>query len=471
MPAVKESDEIDAMLRRALRVVDTSNPDQSDPIRDLVNAPHIELATDYLRRLANDAGCVEPGFRDGELLVYDPSTCLFKRKPARQVQVEVASAYVNCKMGRKWQDARHISDAVHALAETNMRLEDPPFGVATLTRFYRVEGDALVDHPLGPEHRCSFALSVDPDFDAPRPAWDAYLRRSFVGEDADAQRARAQEIMGGVLMRLVARMHRAVLLYGPTRTGKSTFAKILSALVPPDAITSTSPTRWGHEYYCASLAGKLLNVVGELSGKDPIPGDVFKTVVGGDMLQGRHPNHRAFEFVCLAAHVFVSNYFPPSEDRSEAFFGRWAILHFSRQLGPEEIRPDFDRMLIERELPQILAWALRGAERLQRTGRLTQSAEHDRLIRKWQVSASSLLEFLNDESVCLLRDGQKTKQPDLYEAYGAWCERAGRRRIGRNNFFNDIDTQGAMLGVYRKKASDADWVTGVSLVRADGLLL
>jgi P4 family phage/plasmid primase-like protien len=445
---------------------DHDSPGAARHMEDLVDAPHIELALDYLSHLSQESGSVNPGYRDGQLFVYSQERCLYEPLPVRQAQVQIAARYVSCKMGRKWQDARHIADAAHAFAEAHMRLDDPPFGVATRTGFYRVEGGALVCEPLGPQHRCSFALSVDPDFDAPDPMWNTYLGRSFVGADAEPQRARAQEILGGVLMRLVARMHRAVLLYGPTRTGKSTFAKILSALVPPDAITSTSPTRWGHEYYCASLAGKLLNVVGELSGKDPIPGDVFKTVVGGDMLQGRHPNHRAFEFVCHAAHVFVSNYFPPSEDRSEAFFGRWAILHFSQQLRPEEIRPDFDRMLIERELPQILAWALRGAERLQRNGRLTPSAEHDRLLRKWQVNASSVLEFLNDESVCVLVDGARTRQPDLYGAYGTWCEQAGRRRIGRNSFFEDVDSQGAMLGVYRRKGRDADWVEGVSLVRA-----
>lgn len=457
---------------RLVHPVSPATPDTSKFFdEETLGAPHIDLAVDWFKHLAQGAAGVDPGFRDGQLMVFNPESRLWEPLSPRRAQVHIAGRYVKCKFGRKWQDARQIMDAAFAYAESLYRMDAPPTGVATRTKFVRVEDGALVEEALGPEHRCAFALPVDPDFESASPGWSRYLERTFVGPDAENQRARAQEVLGGVLMRLLARMHRAVLLYGPTRTGKSTFAKVLSALVPPDAVTSTSPTRWGHEYYCASLAGKVLNVVGELSGKDPIPGDVFKTVLGGDMMQGRHPNHRAFEFVCDAAHVFISNYFPPSEDRSEAFFGRWAILHFSRQLRPEEIEPDFDRKLIDRELPQILAWALRGAERLQRNGRLTPSAEHDRLLRKWQVNASSVLEFLNDEAVCALADGARTKQPDLYAAYGAWCEQAGRRRIGRNSFFEDVDSQGAMLGVYRRKGRDADWVEGVSLLRSDELPL
>lgn len=454
-----------------LAAVPNDGPPPKWLAEELANATHIELAFDYIGDLERQSGEVSPAYRDGSVMVFEPGRCLFLPKPVRHIRMEVATRYKGCKLGRKWQDAGQIADAVLAILEATSRLPDPPYGVATKTRFYRVGSAGLSNEALSAEHCCTFSLGVDPDFESGAPMFERYLARSFAGGDAEALRSRAQEIMGGVLMRLLPRLHCAVLLYGPTRTGKSTFAKVLQALLPPHLVTSTPPTRWGHEYFCASLAGKLLNVVGELSGTNQIPGDVFKSVVGGDMLQGRQPNHQAFEFVCHAAHVFNSNYFPPSEDRSDAFFGKWAILFFGQQLGAGDIEPDFDRLLIEQELPQILAWALEGAARLYRQGRLTASTEHDRLLRKWRVNASSVLEFLNDEATCLLDLDARCRQPELYGGYRRWCETAGRRAIGRNSFFEDLDAQGAMLGVKRKRANDGDWVLGVRLAFVDGLTL
>ncbi|HZP89176.1 MAG TPA: hypothetical protein VFB54_20385 [Burkholderiales bacterium] len=72
----------------------------------------------------------------------------------------------------------------------------------------------------------------------------------------------------------------------------------------------------------ASLAGKSLNIVGELDPRAPIAGGPFKAVLGGDLITGRHPTHRPFAFVSQAAQVFNGKRLPPINDRSDAFFRR-----------------------------------------------------------------------------------------------------------------------------------------------------
>jgi putative DNA primase/helicase len=167
--------------------------------------------------------------------------------------------------------------------------------------------------------------------------------------------------------------------------------------VPPELITSTSPHRWDTDYFIAQLAGKRLNAVGELSKRDPLPTHSFKNVLGGDRIQGRHPTRRAFHFVCVAAHVFNSNFLPNTHDRSNAFFRRWRIVAFENPIMPHEVELGFDALVIDKELPQVLAWALDGAVRLMRQGAFSESASHARLLRKWKSTASPVLEFLSDE--------------------------------------------------------------------------
>ena len=97
-------------------------------------------------------------------------------------------------------------------------------------------------------------------------------------------------MFGAVVLGLMAKQQVAVLFFGPPRSGKGTATKILEALVPRDSRAAVSPVNWGREYYLAGLAGKRLNVVGELSENMPIPAAEFKTVTGLPAVwQAAHP--------------------------------------------------------------------------------------------------------------------------------------------------------------------------------------
>ena len=117
---------------------------------------------------------------------------------------------------------------------------------------------------------------------------------------------------------------KAALFYEPFgRAGKGTLERILRSLVPPSFVTAISPFKWDQDYHVATLAGSRLNVVGELPENEAIPASSFKTVIGGDLITGRHPTHRPITFTNEAAHLFMSNHLITTKDQSEAFFSRW----------------------------------------------------------------------------------------------------------------------------------------------------
>ena len=221
----------------------------------------------------------------------------------------------------------------------------------------------------------------------------------------------------------------------------------------------------------ASLAGKRLNVVGELSDDAPIPAAAFKNVTGQNLVAGRHPTHRPFSFRCMAAHVFASNVLPPTTDRTDAFYRRWRVLRFANSVAPESVDPDLLDKIVAAEMPAFLAQAFLGAERVARAGRVRTTAQHDAALAKWRLAANPLEQFLDDTDwVTLEKEPDKVdlelwpKPATVYEHYRRWAATAGfRNPFGRNHFLDLLESTGAARRVRIRRAQSHNVVAGLWL--------
>ncbi|MDP1591530.1 MAG: hypothetical protein Q8M07_27490, partial [Prosthecobacter sp.] len=173
-------------------------------------------------------------------------------------------------------------------------------------------------------------------------------------------------------------------------------------------------------------------------------------------------NHRPIEFRNSAAHVFLGNSFPPTDDRSAAFFRRWEILEFGARIPREDMIQDLAERIIDHELGALLQLALDGALRLVKQRAFTPSVTHDRLLLRWRTAASSVLEFLHDHEWCQLGSEENCKQGELFDHFEKWRLHVGRKMLGRNTFYAEIDASGSVAGVCRKVGSGrAGLVIGV----------
>lgn len=250
-----------------------------------------------------------------------------------------------------------------------------------------------------------------------------------------------QQLFGCAVTRSLWRYRVVALLLGATSSGKSTLLSMLSSVFPRDQLGACGPQKWANEYYVAALAGIALNVVGDLDKKEPIPG-YFKNVVGRDLIQGRHPTHRPFTFVCEASHFFNSNHCPPTADHSDAFFNRWRVVHFSRSVPARDRDRDLDKRLIAEETGAMLGWALRGAAEVARAGAIIETETHAKAIQRWRVANNSALAFLFDEGECELNAEASTPGQELFRAYQSWARDNGFKPFGRNGFYEAL-TEGA----------------------------
>ena len=385
----------------------------------------------------------------GTLYKNDPVDRLWKPWPKDQAEVHIATRYDKQKLCRRATDYRQIVGHLCQICEDAEFFSSAPAGIAADGQFWRVtvEGE-IKSEPLNPEHRQRMQVMQTPVFETEAPRFFDILRNAFgEGAEGDGQRELLQMGLGAALTRQLWRHRIALLLYGKTSTGKSTILEIFRALFPLDMIGATSPQNWASEYYIAALSGKTLNIVGELDPHTPIPGGPFKAVTGGDVVEGRHPTHRPFSFVCDAAHIFNCNRLPPTRDKSDAFFRRWRIVEFSNPIPVgSEITGLAERINAE-EQGAVLGWLLDGAAKLAQRGGLPETPQHSRLIEAWRSANNSALQFLMDAEYCATGGDLQQSASHVFESYRKWASREGVKPLGRTGFYEAVADGGGRLGV------------------------
>jgi len=140
------------------------------------------------------------------------------------------------------------------------------------------------------------------------------LRGSFEGDDdADAKIDLLGEIAGAAALghgpKLTA-PKAAVLLGRTAENGKSQVLDLLRGLLPPSAVSSVPPTKFGDDRHSVKLVGKLLNTSDELGTAKAIASEGFKAVITGEPVTAREVYSSAVEFRPQAQHVFACNQLP-----------------------------------------------------------------------------------------------------------------------------------------------------------------
>lgn len=408
---------------------------------------HHGYAEDMLRSLICQG--YAPCSCDGSLFMLNGKTNIWVELAIAEVEKRVALRYDGQPHCTKRSDYSSIAQHSLTLVSNPDFFDQAPPGVATEEGFYRVVDGRNQLQPLKPEDRQRVMLSFSPKT-GPMPLFDDFLNETFKssqdGEKA-SQILRVQEVSGAIMLGLGKRFQKAILFYDPYgRAGKGTLVEILKNLVPDRYVTAVSPFAWGREYYVVSLAGARLNLVGELPDGESLPAAQFKTVLGGDLITGRHPTHRPISFKNEATHVFMSNHMINTRDQSEAFFARWEIIEFpnSRLLSGLPLDPDIAKRIVSKELPAIAAWAIEGAARLLKQGRYTTSPVHERLMKKWRSANNSVQEFM-DES-CKFDLHFYEKRSDFYKAYKEWCGENGRQPFSKGRV-KELLTTNIGLGI------------------------
>jgi putative DNA primase/helicase len=444
----------------------TSSPAKATKLA-LGDATHYELAMQWA--MHNSAMCGvgghSPVFNGGAFYRPDVSQ-LWQMMPIGKVEAQVAALFQGERLCRKAADYRGVAATAINLCDNPEFFGGAPIGVATPAGFHRIgPGGAVVTEPLSLEHRQTFALHWVPDAEVEPILLDRLLADALDGPDAAEQIELVWQIIGACLFGLLPRLQVCVFFIGRERSGKSTLQQVLARLFPPEAVSAVPPSNWGREYFVASLAGKRINLVGELDDAEPIPAAAFKNITGGGLVEGRHPTHRPFFFVPSASHVFAANTTPATTDKSEGFFRRCCMVHFRHRVPDDAVDPDLVDKIVAHEMPGVLARAFAAAESVARAGRLRTTPSHLALVEKWRHAANPLMQWLADEDAVEL-DPAASEVPttQAYAHYRRWAANTGfRHAFGRNHCLELLEVTGPARGVFIRRRV----VHGLRLIEAD----
>jgi P4 family phage/plasmid primase-like protien len=451
------------MTKPRLRAVSEIAPAQpGDGIPLAADAPHAAIARYFL--VDRELRCgAKPIGAEGQLWCPD-ARGLWQGEPVDRLAVEIGDTFKQFKTCRKVGDYRGIAAHIVAAADGGDFFTAAPVGLVTPAGFWALSGGKVARESLRPDHRQRFELPFDPDFEGEPKMLFRLLAEAFAGDSPDEQADLAAEMLGAALFGLAARLQRAFLFYGVARSGKSTLLEIARSMFPDRFVAAISPARWSHEYFAGGLAGRRANFVGELPDDQAIPAAAFKNVLGGDPVEARHPSHRPFSFVNEAAHFFCSNHPIGTTDRTDGFYRRWVVLRFANAVPAEAVDPDLAARIIADELPAVLAWAMRGAERVAAAQRYSSTPAHEQFMRQWRVGSNPVLRFLTDPDYVELDAKATEPSSAVYLAFRTWAQAQGNRPMSSQAFAQLMDDTSGGLGVHRVRTGGARSIRGLKLV-------
>ncbi|RIS62533.1 phage/plasmid primase, P4 family [Mycobacteroides abscessus] len=212
----------------------------------------------------------------------------------------------------------------------------------------------LVLHPHDPKYLSARQIPVDWNPDAEAPHYEAWL--------ADRVGPFQVELVEEVISQFLdpsLTPARALFLFGPSRSGKSTILRLAEKLAGGEQYVSglTLQDLSENKFASAELYGAALNICPDLP-KDHVDDlSVFKRVTGDDKITANRKYGKMFHFRANSLFLFSANTIPTiSVSEGDAYFARTMPVAFPKSYKNKE-NPEIEKRLLT-ELPGILArWA------------------------------------------------------------------------------------------------------------------
>jgi putative DNA primase/helicase len=370
------------------------------------------------------------------LYSYDPGDGTYHRNGEHRVQEHL---YGEDKLGGVFYPAR-ARNIIETLKYTTYTPEDE-FGSPD-DRICLANGVLDTDDPAdpvlephSPEHLFTSGHPVAYDPDASAPEFETFIEDAVRDED----RAKLQEYAGYCLHSWDQPYKKALMLVGPTNSGKGTFLRILEAVLGAESVShetleDLTDSRWSK----AQLYDGVANIRNEMSTSRLKHVERFKEMTGrGDTMSAERKNEQKFDFTVTQKFLFATNEVPEVE-ADDAFNNRWLFASFPHTVPQHEIDADLADRIVENELSGVLNWALEGYARLREQGQFSDERDLDAKDEMWERYGSTVDRF---KHACLMITGDSddllTKET-VRELYKAFCARVGREPEAAQTVTKDL---------------------------------
>lgn len=351
-----------------------------------------------------------------------------------------------------------VLDAMRAACQISGQLRAPAWLIANESQDNPKEiiscKNGLLHLPTGemiahtPNFYSNSALEYDYDPAAPEPTeWLKFLA-SIWPDDIDA-RATLKEIFG-YLLGTDTDQQKIPMIVGPKRSGKGTIARILTALVGPDAVVSPTLGSLESNFGVAPLIGKSIALIADarLGGRADQQRIAERLLsISGEDIQTVDRKHIDAWTGRLSSRFFImTNELPQISDASGALAGRFLVVTMTKSFYGAEDHGLTNRLM--HELPGILNWAIDGWRILRARGFFIPPASSAEAVRELEDLSSPIGAFVRD--CCVVGPGKVVSVDGVYHAWKEWCEQQGRDHPGTKQVFGR-NLKAAVPGLQKPK--------------------
>lgn len=206
-----------------------------------------------------------------------------------------------------------------------------------------------------------------------------------------------QEYLGYCLMTQTAKYEKALMILGPTDSGKSVFLNVVRSLLGEDNIAQESLQNLtnGRQWGLANIVDKIANIDHDLDAEKLNDIGTAKKIISGNPMSIEEKYKQPYEYAPTAKHLFSANKTPPRDKEDDAFYNRWLTVTFPHTVAPENQDPNLtDKLTEQQELQRIMKWSIQGAQRLESNQGFTGEKGPEETKMIWRQWGNSIDRFI-----------------------------------------------------------------------------
>jgi len=271
-------------------------------------------------------------------------------------------------------------------------------------------------HPHDPEWLSLIQYNVRYDPEATCPHFDAWLV-DRIGSD---QVEPLLQVSSLFLDPTVTPM-RSVYIFGPTRTGKSTYTRILKALNGEAHTGAVRLHDLAGPFSAAELYGKTLNLGGDIPSTHLSDLSTLKAATGGDVLDANKKYGKRFRFTNVALLINTGNDISTVGELSEAYFDRMHPVEFFGSFAGR-LDPAVEAKIMD-ELPGIFNRLIAAYRRRVANVGGAPMAPPAWVREKFETESDPVRRWMREELTPVETGG--TELSPLHANYKKWAENQG----------------------------------------------
>ena len=289
--------------------------------------------------------------------------------------------------------------------------------------------------PIRPDDYCTWMIDTEYDPHADCPWWLTMLDDMFsdrVPEEREATICVIQELLGaGLIDKKPRGLSRALIFHGASNFGKSGLIDVLSGLFGREVNTTPIEALEGAHGLMPFVKRRPWVLHEAFDQRKWHFSSRVKEIVTGDPVQVNIKNGPMISIKIRAPIFWGTNHAPQFKEATKAIINRIVVIECRREFMPERpvgaaveaLKRGLDKpstLVLQEEMPGVLAWAVVGLKRALERGRLILTKTMFDTLEEIYKDANLVAGFL--EECCHYDDDKMVSVPDFCLAFSAWWQ-------------------------------------------------